>query len=48
VILDCPCGERLVAADPDELVEQARKHLAREHPGMDYTREEILAIARRS
>lgn len=45
-LLDCPCGERLVGADDDAIVAIAEAHLAAAHPGLDYTREEILAIAR--
>lgn len=46
MILDCPCGERLVGADADEIVEVAQKHLAEVHPGLEYSREEILTLAR--
>ena len=43
--LDCPCGERIVGRDEDELVELVRRHLAERHPGLDYTLEEILLLA---
>jgi predicted small metal-binding protein len=43
--LDCPCGERITAPDEDELVEKARQHLREKHPGHEYTRDEILALA---
>ncbi|MGV9709089.1 DUF1059 domain-containing protein [Gordonia sp. NPDC003424] len=43
--LRCPCGERIEAVDDDELVEKVQAHLAAEHPGRDYTREEILTMA---
>jgi predicted small metal-binding protein len=45
--LHCPCGEHLIAADEDELVEQAFEHLRREHPEMAdrYTRSDVLFFA---
>jgi len=43
--LDCPCGEHIVGADEDDLVEKARLHLAMSHPGRRYTRDEILFLA---
>jgi predicted small metal-binding protein len=43
--LNCPCGEKIRAEHEDELVEKAQAHLAEEHPGHEYTREEILFIA---
>jgi predicted small metal-binding protein len=43
--LDCPCGEKLVGKDEDELVEKVQKHLTEEH-GREYSREQILAMAR--
>jgi predicted small metal-binding protein len=44
--LECPCGVLITGKDEDELVANVRAHLAAEHPGHDYTREEILFIAR--
>lgn len=44
-VLDCPCGVRIVASDPDELVLRAREHLGLTHPGRDYTADEILFLA---
>lgn len=44
--LDCPCGEHIVGADEDQLVELTNKHLAENHPGHEYSRDEILFIAR--
>jgi hypothetical protein len=44
-MLDCPCGERIIGASEDELVERALAHLAAEHPGRLYTREQILFMA---
>lgn len=43
--LNCPCGEAIVGADEDDLVEKTQKHLAENHPGHDYSRDEILFIA---
>jgi len=43
--LTCPCGTVIKAADEDELVELTQQHLAAEHPGMVYGRDEILFIA---
>lgn len=43
--LHCPCGEWLEGETEDELVELAMQHLRDSHPGLDYTREEILFMA---
>jgi predicted small metal-binding protein len=43
--LNCPCGEYIAGKDEDELVALTLKHLADEHPGLEYTREDILFIA---
>jgi hypothetical protein len=43
--LNCPCGVRISGTDDDELVENAQAHLAAEHPGHEYDREEILLLA---
>jgi hypothetical protein len=43
--LICPCGAWLEGADEDDLVEIARRHLAEEHGGREYTREQILFLA---
>ncbi len=43
--LTCPCGETLRGEDEDDLVEKVRKHLAENHPGHDYSREQILFMA---
>ncbi|MEV6655062.1 hypothetical protein [Streptomyces sp. NPDC051219] len=43
--LDCPCGVRLRGGSKDELVEAAQAHLAQRHPGMEYSRSEILFMA---
>lgn len=44
--LHCPCGEHIVGTDEDDLVEKTQAHLAADHPGMTYEREQILFIAR--
>lgn len=43
--LTCPCGTAITGADEDDLVERAQAHLAESHPGMEYSRDEILFIA---
>ena len=43
--LRCPCGTVINAADDDELVALTQEHLAAEHPGREYTRDEILFMA---
>lgn len=43
--LRCPCGERITAENDDELVEKAQAHLTAEHPGREYSRDEILTLA---
>jgi predicted small metal-binding protein len=43
--LDCPCGERILASNEDELVDKAKAHLKEKHPDHDYSREEILFLA---
>jgi len=43
--LSCPCGEAIQGEDETELVKLTREHLRVQHPGMEYTDEEILFIA---
>jgi hypothetical protein len=43
--LTCPCGERIVGVDEDDLVAKTQAHLAKAHPGLEYDREQILFIA---
>ena len=43
--VDCPCGEHIEGANEDDLVEKVKEHLAKEHPGHEYTREQILSMA---
>jgi hypothetical protein len=43
--LTCPCGEHLVGTDEDDLVEKVKQHLAEQHPGHEYTRDQILFMA---
>jgi predicted small metal-binding protein len=43
--LNCPCGEHIEAENEDDLVERTQKHLAENHPGHEYSRDEILFIA---
>ena len=46
-VLNCPCGEQLSAADDDEIVEAAQRHLRAAHPDRadEYDREQILFMA---
>ena len=41
----CPCGVVIKADSEDELVTQVLEHLRKEHPGREYTREQILSMA---
>ncbi len=43
--LRCPCDVTLRGETDDELVEKVQEHLALEHPGREYSREEILFMA---
>jgi len=43
--LRCPCAVTLRGDTDDELVEKVQEHLAAEHPGREYSREEILFMA---
>ncbi|MDV7087387.1 DUF1059 domain-containing protein [Rhodococcus opacus] len=43
--LTCPCGTAITGADEDDLVEKTQAHLTESHPGMEYSRDEILFIA---
>ena len=43
--LRCPCSTLIRGEDDDELVEKVQEHLAAEHPGREYSREEILFMA---
>jgi hypothetical protein len=43
--LNCPCGEYLTGTDEDDLVAKVQAHLAEQHPGREYDRDEILFMA---
>jgi hypothetical protein len=43
--LNCPCGTVITRTDEDELVEKVQQHLASEHPGRMYERDQILFMA---
>jgi predicted small metal-binding protein len=43
--LICPCGETITGKDEDELVEKVKAHLSENHPGHEYTRDQILSMA---
>jgi predicted small metal-binding protein len=44
--LDCPCGVRIEGKDEDELVLKVQEHLKEKHPNLEYSRDEILFVAR--
>jgi predicted small metal-binding protein len=39
--IDCPCGHRLEGADDAELFRLAREHIARDHPEMERTDDQV-------
>ncbi|MBY8847768.1 DUF1059 domain-containing protein [Saccharothrix longispora] len=41
----CPCGEHITGEDEDDLVTKTQEHLKANHPGHDYSRDEILFMA---
>ena len=43
--LTCPCGEFIEGATENELVDNVQAHLKAEHPGHEYTRDQILFMA---
>ncbi|MFB7878781.1 MULTISPECIES: DUF1059 domain-containing protein [unclassified Nocardia] len=43
--LNCPCGEQIRGTDEENLIALTQEHLAANHPGHDYTPDEILFIA---
>ncbi|MEJ2856350.1 MULTISPECIES: DUF1059 domain-containing protein [unclassified Saccharothrix] len=43
--ISCPCGERIVGEDEDDLVEKTQQHLRENHPGHEYSRDQILFMA---
>jgi predicted small metal-binding protein len=45
--IQCPCGFLVQAGDDETLVAMAQRH-AREAHGMELTREQALAMARRA
>ncbi|HJQ45369.1 MAG TPA: hypothetical protein VJ870_03450 [Amycolatopsis sp.] len=45
-VVDCPCGERIKGVHEDDLVARVLEHLGEIHDGREYTREEILFMAR--
>ena len=44
-MLDCPCGTRIVGQDQRDLIAKAREHLKTDHPGTEYSDEQILFVA---
>jgi len=45
--IQCECGQRIEAADDDELVAKVEAHVGRDHPELvgRLSREDILAMA---
>jgi hypothetical protein len=43
--LRCPCGEFIQGDNDDQLVETTQAHLKANHPGHEYSRDEILFLA---
>jgi predicted small metal-binding protein len=43
--LNCPCGEVIKGENEDELVANTQEHLKQNHPGHEYSRDEILMMA---
>lgn len=43
-IIDCPCGHQLRAANDDELLRLARRHVADHHPDMNRTDEDLRQL----
>jgi predicted small metal-binding protein len=44
-MLPCPCGEHIEGENEDDLVKRVYDHLRQAHPGLEYTREQILELA---
>jgi predicted small metal-binding protein len=42
--LDCECGGHLEAENDEELFEQARAHVDRDHPEMQLSDEQVMEI----
>ncbi len=43
--ITCPCGAQITGQDEDDLVVKTQQHLKENHPGHDYSRDEILFMA---
>jgi uncharacterized protein DUF1059 len=43
--ISCPCGERIIGEDEDDLVAKTQQHLKENHPDHEYSRDEILFMA---
>jgi predicted small metal-binding protein len=39
--IECPCGHHLEGSDDEDLLRQARRHVGREHPGMQRSDEQL-------
>ncbi|HZY56612.1 MAG TPA: DUF1059 domain-containing protein [Rubrobacteraceae bacterium] len=42
--MDCPCGYHIEADDEEQLFEQAREHVDRDHSEMDLSDEQLRGI----
>ena len=45
-VIHCDCGYVASGATDDELVAEVLRHASEAHPGMELTRDQILAMAR--
>jgi hypothetical protein len=45
--ITCPCGHRMQAPDDKLLYTVVRSHVDKEHPELNYTRDDIEAMIRR-
>jgi hypothetical protein len=43
--LTCPCGELIVGDTEGDMIVKTREHLTANHPGHDYSDDEILFLA---
>jgi predicted small metal-binding protein len=41
--IECPCGHHLEGVDDEDLIRQAREHIARDHPEMDRSDDQLRA-----
>jgi len=46
-VIDCDCGKTLQAANDDDLFAAVRGHIAADHPEMELSDEQVLALIER-